>query len=616
MTDARALIWDVDSAPPASGVILWRAFAGDGARSVPAHLEANGERLRARYLAWVHELGASPAGGGSLCDALALRPGFSAWWMTLVAQKSVFNSPGIVTALKLLALEDMLGAEPGGIVLASPDAALAAALRAWCARCGRAFEWRRQPGGARVSFTRRAWGWLPAPLQAGGALLRHWLRRRAFASARLPAGPAPVTLITYLFNFGRAAAADGRLESNYWGALPGLLARRGRMFRWLLQYFEHPELPAARDAAGFVRRLNSGGQPALAFDAELGAGAVAGALRDYARLALRSFGLPGLQARFTPRDSSLDFWPLFAADWRSSLRGVTAMDNCLALNVMERALRRLPRQAFGLYPQENIAWELALVHAWRAAGHGPLVGVPHSTVRFWDLRYFGDPRSHAREGRNPQPQPDRIAVNGPAALQEFLAAGHPAERLVAVEALRFAHLEACPEPRAAPVPGSPLRVLALTDYMPRAASLQVGWLAAVQSRLPAGSSIVIKAHPACPVSLADFPGLDATLAREPIEALLAACDVAFVSNTTSAGVDALSSGVPVVVLLDGESFNFSPLRGMAGVEFVGTAEGLAPALERAARSNTGRRTDFFFLDRELPRWQRFIDGLEIFKPAM
>ena len=48
----------------------------------------------------------------------------------------------------------------------------------------------------------------------------------------------------------------------------------------------------------------------------------------------------------------------------------------------------LPRQRLGLYLCENQGWERIFIRAWRKHGHGKLIGVAHSTIGYWDMRYF------------------------------------------------------------------------------------------------------------------------------------------------------------------------------------------------------------------------------------
>jgi surface carbohydrate biosynthesis protein (TIGR04326 family) len=288
------------------------------------------------------------------------------------------------------------------------------------------------------------------------------------------------------------------------------------------------------------------------------------------------------------------------------------MTNCLFLRLLERSLKLLPQQELGIYLLENIGWEMAFVHAWKAAGHGTLVGVPHSTVRYWDLRYFYDPRSYARTGRNDLPLPDLVAINGPPAAAAYRDGGFPEDRLIEVEALRYLHLEKLGVgPRAARGAGAPLRVLILGDYMPHATSHQMRMLAAATSMLPPETRYIVKPHPSCPIRQHDYPSMQLEITGEPMALLLASCDVAYTSNMTSAAVDAYSAGVGVVSVLDPASLNISPLRGLASVTYVTSPSELARALSAARREkDDSPRRPYFCLDRQLPRWRRLL-GLPV-----
>ncbi len=59
-------------------------------------------------------------------------------------------------------------------------------------------------------------------------------------------------------------------------------------------------------------------------------------------------------------------------------------------------------------------------------------------------------------------------------------------------------------------------------------------------------------------------------------------------------------------MLDGDSFNMSPLRGLDGVTYVTNAAQLTAALGAVHRSASGRVDDFFFMHAELPRWQALL----------
>ena len=84
---------------------------------------------------------------------------------------------------------------------------------------------------------------------------------------------------------------------------------------------------------------------------------------------------------------------------------------------------------------ENTDWEFLFVQNWRLASLGTLIGVPHTSIRFWDLRYFYDTRSFLQ-----LPFPDLIAVMALTPPSYVLESGYKDYQLVEVEALRYMYL--------------------------------------------------------------------------------------------------------------------------------------------------------------------------------
>ena len=253
---------------------------------------------------------------------------------------------------------------------------------------------------------------------------------------------------------------------------------------------------------------------------------------------------------------------------------------------------------------ENQSWERAFIDAWRRHGHGRLIGVAHSTVRFWDLRYATHP-ALAADGSG-LPQPDAVALNGPAAGAAYHAAGYPEERIVAAEALRYGNLrELAENPRRMRDDDQPVRLLALGDYHPAGTEVTMRMLEAAVTQMSRPVRITVKPHPNCMVRAQDYPGLEFDLVDAPLSGILGEFDVAYASNNTSASVDAYCAGLHVVVALDERELNFSPLRGMSGVRFVSTPSELAEAVQdtAAAADPAVAQHALFFLEPELPRWR-------------
>jgi surface carbohydrate biosynthesis protein (TIGR04326 family) len=589
-------------------VLLWSSFAAeqDGVVSIPRRVEARSDHYRAIYLAWVHDVAEFVVAGRRVLDRLEIRPGFSFWWMTGLAQK--FNAAErscINDAIKLLALEDYLRTEVVSTVrLGSSRAELVAGVRSLCAALNVRFE--LAAAVQRTTFSAAMRRVVPGPLRAVAALVRHCLERTSRAP-RPRVQEASVTFFDVLVHLAPGSAETGRFESGYWTALVDELRMAGVATNWFHWYFAHDRAPTFAAARSLLARFDTNGKPLEShylIDREAGPAALLGALCDYVRVSLASLALGRGRVPFSPRGSAVDWWPLLEREWQESLRGPKAIVACIHLRCLEAAVRLLPPQRLGVYIQENQAWEMALVHVWKAAGHGELVGVAHTTVRYWDLRYFHDPRSY-RRSRLSLPMPDRIAVNGEAARRVFQAAGVPPEKLVDVEALRYLHLaRAVERPERRHADSGSLRLLVCGDFLASTNRRMLACLAGAARLLPPGVLYRIKPHPAYPIDPHDLAGLRVEMVAAPLEALLPECDAVFASNITSAAIDAYCRGVPVIQMLDGSTFNVSPLRDVGDAVYVSTPAQLAAALAGTLRKPTNAA--YFFLDGSLPRWRKLL----------
>jgi surface carbohydrate biosynthesis protein (TIGR04326 family) len=618
----NVLIWDTEAPQPAGDlmIVLWRAFsagASPSSVSIPQLIEENADALRTSYLAWVYELGELRVQGRRLIDHLQLRPGFSYWWMTQLVEKCNYEkSPQIDDAIRLLAFTDWAaGRALGRVTLASANQPLAECLRLWCEKLGVAFEWQRLPKPAvSMSWARRVHTALPVAMQAWVWLLKYLLERWPLRGVGLndwQKSTGRVTFVTYSAYCVLDTAQQGRYENRYWAHLPDVLKRESCQTNWLHLYVKDNLLPTAKRAATAFHAFNKkeqGQQRHVALDTFIGLGVVLRTLCDWLNLVRIGAKLGG-ELNYSQK-SSFDLWPLLSADWQVSIFGAGAMDNLLRLNLFESALKNLPKKQQGVYLQENQGWEFGLIYAWHAAGHGRLMGTPHSTVRFWDLRYFFDPRSYLRTGHNDLPLPDGVACNGPVVRATYQQGGYPIKDLVDVEALRYLHLgqnKIATRPVQTRI-GTSNRLLVLGDYLPSNTRRQMKLLEQAVPLFPQQLSITVKPHPNCPIQPDDYPALQMQISMEPISKLLAKCDVAYASAATSASVDAYCAGVPIVSVMDPNTLNLSPLRGCVGALFASTAEALADALTSVANSHqaSANRPMYFIVDAQLPNWRRLL----------
>ncbi len=596
-------------------MLVWSSYgAVPPAVSVPAYLEQHGARLREKYLAFVHDLGQAVIGGRRVVDHFRQPDGFSFWWMNRVAEKSPFKSSRIFDCLRLLALEEMLVERRAtAVTLESADSDLAEAIGRLCAGIGATFEWNRQREDApptRVGTARRAYDALPHWVQ-GLLSFRHIAMRWNFTSLRPVAwasGPNSLLLCSYLFNLDSDAAARGEFHSRQWEALPAWLRDRRVRTNWLHQFL--PD--GGRDvtsSADLLRTFNKDGDRQgrhAVLETYLSLSTVASIVANWFRHCVISWRLRGVGDVFTPTGSKAWLWPLLRDDWRMSMSGTAAVTNCTCRVLFDAAAKDLPRQSRGLFLFEGQGWEAAFVHAWRTHGHGEIIGVPHSSMPFWYLNIYDDARHYAPA--NEKPLPDRWAVNGHHARAGLAAAGMPAERMAPVEALRFQHLArmspgAGRDVATATPAGQPLRLLLLGDFTRGQTLSMVRCLEAALPLMRHRVSVAIKRHPVCPIDATDTVAMRCEFIEQPLGEVLSRFDLAFSSNTTSAGLDALLTGLPVVVFLDDAGFNQSPLRSVPHVRFVSAPAELAAAVDALAGERVETPVDdFFWVDESLPKW--------------
>jgi len=604
-------------------ILYWSSFQqGEDSYSVPKVVDERFEELRARYLEWLYTLGNTPVHGSRLVGFLAVRPGFSMWWMSLLTEKSQWKTTALYDAFRLMAVDEILRhlslSDSDTIVIAISDKRTQKALASWCSNSGVNYliESRvRQSISLSVS---RLYNMLPYTFQ-GILYLFYYIFSRWPVSSHVNRGKQleggrQISFFSYYFNLNWSELEYGRFDSRYWAALYKQLRNTAVLQNWFHLFFKSKEMGSPGVAARLLANLcgaTSERESHQLLDHRMGLKSLFVIIRDYGKIWWKAFRLRSVRDHFRLSQSAIDFWPLFANDWNDSFVGKTAVTNAIYLNLLEERLNALPEQSKGFYLLENQAWERALVYAWRKAGHGTIIGVQHATVSPCDLRHFFSPKEYSNNASCPLPVPDYVAVNGGAARQQYLAGEFPMEQLVGVEGLRYLYLGTQKQSAVAQrVQNKSVRLLVLGDYLPHITRKQMQLLVDAAEKFPDNLDILVKSHPACPVDPAEWLSLKFNLTDAPLNQLLDRYDVAYTSNMTGAAVDAYLAGKHVLSMLDPDTFNMSPLRGSPGVEFVVTPQELADAVSGRDSWGVSRSSEkqelFFYTDAELPRWNRLL----------
>lgn len=609
-------VWDTDITPTAiDGItILWSGFLEEGNKniiSMPQFVEENSISLRSRYLAWIHELGLILVNGKSVVDHFELRPGFSYWWMTLLSEKSIFKSPQIFDVIKLIALEELQKKiRPVKVVLTSGNKQLVAVFTKWCDTIKIQGEVHLLDKIKEKPSFKHIYRSLPEPLQALVGLLRHTMQRFPFRRKyNTETNNADITFVDYFMNLIPDGSGSGLFSSGYWTELVNVLRSENVSTNWLHIFVSNGELKtpaAASELMNSFTKSSANKESHLMLDGIINFRMVFIILRDFCKILRSASRLRKIKEHFSPSHSALNFWDLYEEEWKQGTRGKVAMASLIHFNLFENIFSNIHQQKLGFFLLENQNWEIAMTYAWKKNGHGRLIGISHSTVRFWDLRYFHDQRTYHQLGKNPLPMPDYVALNGPVAMNEYLKGKYPSSKLLEAEALRYFYLDELNKKEGIHKSSTGIKILVCSDIDAGASRKMIKWLEEIFMQLPIGTTISVKAHPAQPIKAEDYPSLPMTVIREPIRTILKEYDVVYASYITSAAVDAYCSGLPVIQVVDGAAFNMSALRGLESITFVTSQVALAAALKSITKKQSINPLSFFYLHKDLPRWRRIL----------
>ena len=616
---SNVIIWDLKTLPNNNEetIILWKQFRQSNSKnqiSIPELIEKNADRLKARYLTWIYNLGETKFGLLSVVDALKIRNNLSYWWMTPLAEKFNFSkSPQINDAIRIMAFDEWnISTQTKSIILVTNNIALAECLEIYC-RCNNIrFVWTRSTDSRfRESVKSKISRLLPNRAKVLIWLIRYFIKRwscRGIGIIKWKHSTAKITFFSYFDGLSHRTASEGKLENHYWGDLPSILQAAEKQTNWLHILSGDSKSSVTSSAHRLINQFNHSdniNQNHVLLDSFLSIKIFFKTLQDWGHLQNQLKKIEKVISQ--TQSEGLQIWPLFQNEYNKTSRRIRTVENLLNLNLFEKACSLLPEQNIGVYLFEQQPWEFSLINTWKSNQHNKLIGAQHATVLFWDLRYFADPRSYTDISPLRIPMPDKIAINGPISMSTLSDAGYVKDDLILTEALRYQYIENYKNKIKTKRNNQVYRILVLGDYSVENTYHQIKLLELASDLLNFNPKIIMRPHPSCPIESRDYNIPEIT--NRSLPELLLEVDMVYTSASTSAAVDAYCIGLPVVSVLEPEKLNLSPLRGIPGVSFADTPQKLARFIQSLHECDGGAsdKIEFFTMDSKLSRWKSLLE---------
>ena len=603
----NVLLWDSDAIPPLTNdyVVLWNGFTDpdliQSSISIPDYIEEHSDRLRSRFLSFVHDVGNSQSGGETILEHLQLRPTFSYWWLTLFASKRWHPNSHVNEAVKIIALEEILaGLKYREIFVQSENAYLHSQI-------GHLLHASPEIRGRKASISSLKFKPLRITkhiFRACATLVRQIIVLRDVVPMETEPVESDILIFDHLVRFDQNAARNGEFTSQYWNSLQPLLQERAQKITWIHQFVQTIDQQSPNDAQAILSTINSRSQQKhFQLECRLSQSVVKQCLRDYCKLLRAGFKTRHVADCFSLNGSKLNLWPLFQDEWYESLIGSTAMRHLLILATTEASLSQVPHCKTGIYLMENQPWEIALLHSWSAAGHGRIIGLINAPIRFWDVRYFADGRSLLPKSTDRihfQPQPQEIFVNGPLSRKLLEESGVDPHQIRDVEPLMYQYLQNDKTYVTVESDG----VLVLGDFFTHLTEKIIKLV--IDSQVLSGDrrKILFKPHPLNLDKWSELVGDNFTLTNAPLSELFDLCSIVIAPSASTAALEAYCANKLVVSILEPSTLNFTPLRGVENAMFAKNRNELAKILRSTPKVSLSDRQQLFYTDSNLSRWNQ------------
>lgn len=601
-------------------VMLWsdnNQTVGSEVFSLPQIVEDNAEYCKLEYISFIYNLGEIVVGNKRVIDHLKIQRGFSFWWTTLLVEKSnIAKSIQINNAIKLLAFKYWFEKKKyTKILLCSYNPRLVKAMTILCSEMGIELEVKNTKDvHNKTKIHKKFYKYLPSFIKSLGWLLWKIISIWPLIGAgveKWKSSTSKITFLSSLVNLDKNSANKKVFKSNYWPILPSLLKKHNLHSNWIHMYSETSDLPNATIAKNVINKFNNlknGIETHTTIYSFVNAFIVYKVILNLIRLSYIK-----LKIRKSIIMKSGILWPFIESDFNNSLSGIDAARNLLYMGLFENAFSSLTRQDKGFYLQENQGWECTFIQSWRKFRHNNhLMAVPHTPIKFWDMRRFVDKRSYMSSHKSLLPLPDYIGVNSDLSKNMHLESGCMNDRLVKLEALRYMHLNNFSNCAQSGLNLTKSIVLVLGDYSKEKTLLQMKLLLNSSKYVSTPIQYLIKPHPATPIFSKDYPGMDLVITNKPINEIVNCCQLAYASSATSASVDAYCLGLPVVIVANPKTLNTSPLRGCKDAVFVDSSRRLAKVLNNVDKMkvNPKQGKNFLYTNSDIHRWKKIFEIVE------
>ena len=255
----EVVIWDLPEncdIKKSKIINLYGYSENDNGVSIPKYIEKNRKSLRNEYIRIIHRFGEQKYGKHTLIEKLNILPGFSYWWMTMIAEKSPYKTKDIFNILKMISLDTVLKKfQKKTILLVSNNKKNINLIRQIAKKNNIILKEEYNPN---KQYTLKSLYYhLPIIVQ-GLISIRHIIKKIQFGISKQKKwyDKESVFICDYFFNINAKHINEKTYQSSQLGNLPKIIKDNNLNLNWLHIYTPTPSTPSIKNSNLYITELN------------------------------------------------------------------------------------------------------------------------------------------------------------------------------------------------------------------------------------------------------------------------------------------------------------------------------------------------------------------------
>ena len=284
-------------------------------------------------------------------------------------------------------------------------------------------------------------------------------------------------------------------NSNLWSGISDLLEKNSIQANFLHIYSPHPEISSIKDASNIIDALNrTNVSNHFLLDSNLSLIKKIKIFFYWIKTALKFFFFRNKKEIFNLKSSKVNLFYILKDNYLDSFAGPGLIYNLFFYEYLEKIQGLYQNQHKFFYLCENHGWENIFCYIAKNNSKKNIYAVPHSTIRFWDLRHFS---SVQNKKSYIDIKDNYYLANSKFVKDEFIKNNYDKNKIIECEALRY-------QERIENKAISKNGLLVLLDYSSEYTRNMMNFLQKFENKYPGKAHFIFKSHINSPINLEDY----------------------------------------------------------------------------------------------------------------